>query len=197
MVSSQGSLPLPCGNDTRSSVAFQIAWCRSLPAAPRPVLTEGVGPRRIRLSRGRHGRRAVSMSGTGTGNGCEVVGKVMRSRWLRRGFGVAGAAINPVVVRAPPCGSSPAPAARPLGRPIREERARLYAAPFRIVKFRSLQAPGLHADLHLRSYHSQRRCARPRWTVHPRQAGLPVPGTGAFCGVPGTLSPPHPRRNRL
>ena len=32
-----------------------------------------------------------------------------------------------------------------LGRPIRAERAGLHAAPFRIVKFRSLQAPGCGA----------------------------------------------------
>jgi len=81
------------------------------------------------------------MSGTGTGNGCDVLSKVMRSRWLRRGLDVAGAALIPVGVGAP-MGLIARAGGVTLGRPIREERVGLHAAPFRIVKFRSLRAPG-------------------------------------------------------
>ncbi|MGH9893878.1 MAG: hypothetical protein ACREA0_18220 [bacterium] len=60
-------------------------------------MTGGEGLRRIRLSAGRHGRQAVSMAGTGVGNGREVLAKVMPSRWLRCGFDVSGAGLTPVV----------------------------------------------------------------------------------------------------
>jgi len=82
------------------------------------------------------------MTGTGgPGDGCEVLAKVTRSRWLRRGLDVADAALAPVRVGAPMRFIARAGGVT-LGRSIREERAGLHAAPFRIVKVRSLQAPG-------------------------------------------------------
>ena len=43
MVSSKGSLPLTCGNDKRSSVIFQIVWCRFLRAGRAGAGVDGRG----------------------------------------------------------------------------------------------------------------------------------------------------------
>lgn len=152
MVSSQGSLPLPV-----ATIRHPVWFFKSLGVGPCAPLAQPARhrvlaalipfppsppPRRPPTApAARQGGTAawgVPMTGTGTGNGCELLAKVMRSRWRRRESDLRVPRCPPWW-RPPPCAWSPS-AARPWAGRC-EERAGLPLAPFRIVKLRA-SGPG-------------------------------------------------------